>query len=154
MIKRVFLRNVLICQDLNMKKTLSMQVKKYFIWNCSGTEFFAKRQNNSSDFIKSQKAHMFMHVIFSLRPVFRRVALLAGCLAMASGPAFAACQAEGLKLDHAQLRTTPPNAITATPANKAAMRPIGFSCNMMMIDRNSRETYQSRVGDQGAKRSR
>ena len=53
---------------------------------------------------------MFMHVIFSLRPVFRRVALLAGCLAMASGPAFAACQAEGLKLDHAQLRTTPPNA--------------------------------------------
>ena len=53
---------------------------------------------------------MFRPVLLSLWPVLRRVTLLAGCLILLSAPTFADCQSEGLKLDHAQLRATPPNA--------------------------------------------
>ena len=53
---------------------------------------------------------MFRPILLSLRPVLRPVTLLAVCLTLLSAPTFADCQSEGLKLDHAQLRATLPNA--------------------------------------------
>ena len=53
---------------------------------------------------------MLNPIIFSLRLVLRYWALLAVFLVSLPWPAFASCQTEGLKFEHAQLRATPPNA--------------------------------------------
>ena len=49
-------------------------------------------------------------IILYLRPFLQCLAALAVFLVFLTGPAFASCQTEGLKFDHAQLRATPPNA--------------------------------------------
>ena len=49
-------------------------------------------------------------IIFYLRPFLQCWATLAVFLVFLIGQAFASCQTDGLKFDHAQLRATPPNA--------------------------------------------
>ena len=49
-------------------------------------------------------------IILYPRPFLQCWAALAVFLVFLTRPAFASCQTEGLKFDHAQLRATPPNA--------------------------------------------
>ena len=49
-------------------------------------------------------------IILYLRPFLQCWAALAVFLVFLTVPAFASCQTDGLKFDHAQLRATPPNA--------------------------------------------
>tara|TARA_B100000963_G_scaffold318443_1_gene299558 strand:+ start:589 stop:1134 length:546 start_codon:yes stop_codon:yes gene_type:complete len=48
--------------------------------------------------------------VLYLRPFLQCWAALAVFLVFLTRPAFASCQTEGLKFDHAQLRATPPNS--------------------------------------------
>ncbi len=59
---------------------------------------------------KKVKKYMANPIIVYLRPVLQCWAALAVFLVFLTRPAFASCQTEGLKFDHAQLRATPPNA--------------------------------------------
>ena len=59
---------------------------------------------------KRVKKYMANPIILYLRPFLQCLAALAVFLVFLTRPAFASCQTEGLKFDHAQLRATPPNA--------------------------------------------